>query len=234
MNISIYRRLLTVGIFFMGGFASVAIAKELPLRNDALAQTEQGRQMLKYLIKCALPETDSVFVTVDGTKYTFGGSVGWVPSWAERAMTDVEKRQMSACMAAHTNFFGKPVQISLRSDDPTAPPGLQTSAAERTAFPFFEAGFFGNYFVANPVSYVCLGDLSAGREQHLESLLRVCSLEHPTVAGFSRCNFKIVGLCKDNPFVQEGVDYSKEVLRVYLPGSTVGAVKPVLTNALGL
>lgn len=217
MNISISRRLLTVGIFFLAGFASVAMAKELPLRNDALAQTENGRQLLKYMVKCALPETDTVFVTVAGTKYTFHGKVGWVPGWIDRAMTDAEKRKMSACMAAHTNFFGKPVQISLRSDDPAAPQTLQTTAAERKEYSLLEAGFFGNYFVENPVSYVCLGELFAEREKYLEGLLRVCSLAHKNIAGHSRCNFKIVGLCKDKPFVQEGVDYTKEVLQVYLP-----------------
>jgi hypothetical protein len=220
MNNQILGRLVKVGNFFLFGLASLAVAKELQLRNDSLAQTEHGRQLLKYMVTCALPETDSVFVTVDGKKYTFQGKLGWVPGWIDRAMTDAEKHRMSACIAAHTNFFGKTVQISLRSDDPAAPQGFQTTAAERKAYPFFEAGFFGNYFVGNPVSYVCIGDLSAEREKHLEDLLRVCSLEHKTVIGFSRCNFKIVGLCKDKPFVQEGVDYSKEVLWVYLPGAT--------------
>lgn len=213
----IARRLLGVGIFFLFCFTSVVMAKEFPLRNESLAQTAQGRQLLKYMVTCALPAADSVFVMVDGKEYRFQGKLGWVPDWVNRAMTDAEKRKMSACMAAHTNFFQKTVQISLRADGPVVPESLRTTPAERGAYPFFEGGFFGNYFLANPVSYVCLGDISQGREQHLENLFRVCTQEQKSIPGYSRCNFKIVGLCKDKPFVQEGVDYSGEVLQVYLP-----------------
>ncbi|PUA29115.1 MAG: hypothetical protein B0W54_00440 [Cellvibrio sp. 79] len=213
----ICRQLSKAGVFFLVFIASIAAATEHPLRNESLAQTEQGRQLLKYLVSCALPETDGVFVVVDGKRYVFPGNLGWVPDWIDRPMTVAEKRRMSACIAAHTNFFGKTVRISVRSDNPAAPKGFQTTAAERKNYSFFEAGFFGNLFVSNPVSYVCLGNDFAEREKHLENLYRVCSLEHKNVTGFSRCNFKIVGLCKDKPFVQDGVDYSREILKVYLP-----------------
>ena len=219
------RRLSKAGVFFLVWIASIAVAKEHLLRNESLAQTEQGRQLLKYLVGCALPEADSVFITIDEKKYTFQGNLGWVPGWVDRPMTDAEKRKMSACIAAHTNFFGKTVQISLRSDDLAAPKGFQTTATERKDYSFFEAGFFGNLFVENPVSYVCLGNDSAERDKHLESLYRVCSLEHKNVKGFSRCNFKIVGHCKDKPFMQEGVDYSREVLQVYLPAPSQNNLK---------
>ena len=211
------RRLLVVGIFFLVCMPLIAQAKEFPLRNDSLAHTEQGRQLLKYMVKCALAEADSVFVNVDGVKHVFPGKLGWVPDWVDRSMTDVEKRKLSACMAAHTNFFKKTVQISLRSDDPVAPEGFRTTAAEREKFPFFEGGFFGNYFAEHPVSYVCLGDLTPERNQHLEHLYRVCTVENSNARGFSHCRFKIVGKCSDKPFTQGGIDYSREVLWVYLP-----------------
>jgi len=218
MIISIGRRSLRVGGLFLCGMISAVSAEELQLRHDALAQTEQGRQLLKYMVSCALPIGKSAAVTVDGDKYLFQGALGLAPHWTDRPMTEPEKRILSACLAAHTNFFGKPVQISLRSDDPSAPQGLQTSEEERKSYPFFEGGFFGNYFINHPVSYVCLGDTPTDREDHLASLLRVCSLESDIAGGYSRCDFKIVGLCKDKPFMQEGVDYTKEILWVYLPG----------------
>ena len=218
MIISLCRRSLRVGAFFLWCFISVVSAEEHLLRNDDLAQTEQGRQLLKYMVSCALPAGESIAVTV-GKKYAFQGALGLVPSWAHRPMTEEEKRRLSACLAAHTNYFGKPVQISLRSDDPAAPEGLRTTAEERKDFPFFEGGFFGNYFIPHPVSYVCLGDTPAERDEHLAKLLRVCTIKSEGDTGLSRCDFKIVGLCKDKPFVQDGVDYSKEVLWVYLPGA---------------
>lgn len=217
MIFSTCRRQLIAGVFFILCGASSVAAKEFPLRNEALAHTEQGRQLLKYLVSCALPAQDSVVVNVQGQRYVFQGMLGGVPAWVERALTDNEKRILSACMAARTNFFQKTVRISLRSDDPAAPEGFQTTVEERETYPFFEASFFGNYFVANPVSYVCLGDQTDAREQHMENVFRVCSLPHESLVGYSRCNFKIVGKCKDKPFVQNGVDYSKEVLWVYLP-----------------
>lgn len=217
MFLLLTRRLLAVGIFFLASVPLIVQAKEFPLRNDSLAYTEQGRQLLKYIVKCALPETDNVFVSVDGVKHVFPGKLGLAPDWIRRSMTDVEKRKLSACMAAHTNFFKKTVEISLRSDDPLAPAGFRTTAAEREAFPFFEGGFFGNYFIENSVSYVCLGDLMPERDKHLEDLYRVCSVADSGMAGFSLCRFKIVGKCSEKPFLQEGVDYSGEVLWVYLP-----------------
>jgi hypothetical protein len=216
MIISLYRRSLWVGAFFLWCFIPVVSAEEYQLRNDELAQTEQGRQLLKYMVSCALPAGESIVVTVD-EKYIFQGALGLVPDWAHQPMTEEEKRRLSSCLAAHTNFFGKPVQISLRSDDPAASESLRTTAEERANFPFFEGGFFGNYFIPHPVSYVCLGDTPVERDQHLASLLRVCTIKNEGDTELSRCDFKVVGLCKDKPFVQDGVDYSKEVLWVYLP-----------------
>lgn len=218
MITSLCHRSLRIGEFLLCSFVSAAIAAEHPLRNESMAQTEEGRQLLKYMVSCALPAGESVAITMSGTKYAFQGALGLVPGWVDRPMAEEEQRKLSACLAAHTNFFGKPVQISLRSDDPAAPDGLQTTAQEREEFPFFEGGFFGNYFITHPVGYVCLGDAPAERDKHLASLLRVCSLEKESDAQYSRCDLKIVGRCKDKPFIQDGVDYTKEVLWVYLPG----------------
>lgn len=217
MSITPRRRRLSVCGFLLCCLTAEITAKELQLRNETLAQTELGRQLLKYMVSCALPADESVSVTVELEKYVFQGGLGLVPQWTRRSMTEPEKRKLSACLAAHTNFFGKPVQISLRSDDPAAPDGLKTTAEERESFPFFEGGFFGNYFIPNPVGYVCLGDTPTERDQHLSRLLRVCTLAKEETADASLCDFKIVGLCKDKPFVQDGIDYSQEILWVYLP-----------------
>jgi len=192
-------------------------AKQLPLLDDSLARTVDGRQLLKYIVNCALPAIDTVNVATDSGAFSFPGDLGLAPEWSSRSLGDAEKRRVSSCLAARTNFFGKPVRISLRSEDPQAPVGLQSDDPERRDYPFFEGGFFGNFFSANPVAYVCVGDTTASRAAHLESLLRVCTLEKDGTPGLSRCGFRIVGNCRDRPFTQDGVDYGKEVLQVYLP-----------------
>ena len=199
--------------------ALAGAAKQLPLLDDSLARTPDGRKLLKYIVNCALPAIDTVDVSTDSGSFSFPGDMGLAPAWSSRSLNDAEKRQVSSCLAARTNFFGKPVRISLRSEDPQAPVGLRCDAQERRDYPFFEGGFFGNFFSANPVAYVCVGDTSAGRAAHLESLLRVCTLEKGGAPGLSRCDFRIVGNCRDRPFTQDGVDYGKEVLQVYLPGT---------------
>src|SRR4051795_5255527 len=43
-----------------------------------------SRQLLKYVVSCALPADASVSITVDGASYTFPGSLGLAPEWGER------------------------------------------------------------------------------------------------------------------------------------------------------
>jgi hypothetical protein len=206
-------------VLVLGG---LGVARQLPLRDDSLARTPTGRQLLKYIVDCALPDTDTVQVVTDSGTLSLPGDLGLAPEWSIRPLRDPERRQVSSCLAARTNFFGKPVRISLRGESPRAPDGLRSDSAERRQFPYFEGAFFGDYFAASPVAYVCIGDTGAGRVAHLESLLRVCTLPKDGSSGLSRCNFRIVGNCRDRPFVQAGVDYTREVIQVYLPGPPPG------------
>lgn len=196
-------------------------AAELMLRDEKLAQTAEGRQQLKYLVNCALPADATVIAVADNQRFSFPGSMGLAPDWATRPLTAAQQRRVSACMLARTNRFGVPVQLSIRSDATDAPESLHTDADERRKFPFFEAGFFGNLFLPQPEGYVCTGDTPPQRTPHLRSLLRVCSLPlsgADAASGISRCGFVMVGACKERSFVQNGTDYSSDVLNVYLPG----------------
>lgn len=202
--------------------ASAALpAAELMLRDAKMAQTAEGREQLKYLVSCALPQDTTVIAVADNKRFSFPGSMGLAPGWATQSLTAAEQRQVSACMLARTNRFGVPVQLSLRSDAADAPESLHADADEQRGFPFFEAGFFGNLFLEHPEGYVCTGDTTPQGTPHLRSLLRVCSLPMSGTdasSRVSRCEFIIVGSCKERPFVQNGTDYSSEVLNVYLPG----------------
>jgi hypothetical protein len=199
--------------------SSASSATELTLRDEQFAQTPRGREQLKYLVNCALPADVTVVATADNQRYTFPGGMGLAPGWSTQPLTTAEQRRVSACMLARTNFFGVPVQISVRNDAANASASLQTDDAERRDYPFFEAGFFGNLFEEKPSGFVCTGDTPPSRARHLRTLLRVCSLPGQVAQDISRCGFVMVGSCSEHAFVQNGVDYSADVLKVYLPAA---------------
>lgn len=212
---------LLCGVFLSlcaGAFS--ASASELTLRDEALAQTRAGRDLLKYLVSCSLQEGVNVVTTVGTERFSFAGKMGLAPGWSVRPMTDREERLVSACLLARTNRFGVPVEISSRNDSPDAPVSLQADENERQKFPFHEGGFFGNMFKDDAEAYVCIGQTSSLRRAHLERLRRECALPpggSDAPQKLSRCNFIIVGDCQDRPFIQHGVDYTNEVINVYLP-----------------
>ena len=214
------RKATAVALACLLGVASVCGAQtvlRVPLNDTREALSEDGGERLQYLIGCALPEGVIVETTVDGRHYEFPGSIGLAPAWRERALTPAESRWVSACMLARTNAFGVTVQISLRAE-PAPVATLETSAEEREQFTFQDAGFFGNLFSDDAPAYVCTAGEGAMRARQLETLRRVCSLPSTKAdePGLSRCHFLIAGPCSERPFVQDGVDYSGEVIHVYL------------------
>src|SRR4051794_453827 len=95
-----------------------ALGAELALRDEILVQSPDGRQVLKYLVSCALPADVTVVAEHGGQRYSFPGGAALAPAWSTRALSAAEERLVSACMLARTNFFGKPVEISMRNDAP--------------------------------------------------------------------------------------------------------------------
>lgn len=192
--------------------------KRITLTDTAQAASEDDRMRLKYLINCALPAGVIVETEVNGQHYEFPGDLGLAPEWSRRALTLQESRWVSACILARTNYFGRTVQISMRAD--LAPAGrLVADAAEEKRFPLHEAAFFGNVFEADAPAYVCIGD-AARREEQLRALYRVCSLPDGRLLDdgppLSYCNFIITGPCDARPYVQDGVDYTSQVVHIYL------------------
>src|SRR4051812_30803658 len=81
--------------------ASTALpAAELMLRDEKLAQTPEGRQQLKYLVSCAVPEGTTVIAIAGNERFAFPGSMGLAPGWTTQPLTDGERRRVSACMLA--------------------------------------------------------------------------------------------------------------------------------------
>ena len=84
-----------------------------------LLDTEGGRSVLDYTVRCALTP-DQVVYGPDGE--AFYGAFGFSPAWTERALDIAEQRWVSACLLARTNALGETVAIELVASHPVIDP----------------------------------------------------------------------------------------------------------------
>jgi hypothetical protein len=136
------------GIGTVGGLSS----------TSGLMTTAGGRDIVKYLVRCALPMGQS-FTKQDqsGTSYTFPGAIGIAPE-AVTGTCDLDcQEKVSACMLAHVNNSGAHIGIWLVGPDAAIGWGSNSS------YPYQEGAFFGNLFPSNWQGYYCAGkDMSSG------------------------------------------------------------------------
>jgi hypothetical protein len=194
-------------------------ATQVELAHPALVSTAEKRELLTYLVRCALPEDIAVYAQHGPDRFTFHGRLGLAPRWLYEAMTPSEERWVSACLLAHVNYFGKSILISLRARQPTVP-ALMASEDEQRTFTIFEGGFFGNLFLPSPVAYTCQGDRTPAQARDPILQDRVCTQETGATTADGRpmtfCHFLVTGRCDDAAtFTVEGTHYT-EVLFTYL------------------
>ena len=141
-----------------------------------------GRELLKYVVSCALPADARVTVTVEGARYEFPGSIGLAPDWGNaRGSCDRScQRWVSACVLARVDAAGIKREISIRGDHPA----LRPAAHELRDFPAREATYYGNLFAEHAPRYLCLSPGARSDE-------RVCG---PSLAD---CPMTVVGQCDD-------------------------------------
>jgi hypothetical protein len=158
------------------------------LEVQGLASTDSGREVLSYIVGCALPTGQSLTINVAGTTYTYPGWIGLAPGWATRVPTVSERRWVTSCLLARTNVNGVPVNISMRSDSNLS---LLTSAAERTLYTQAEGSFYGDLFAPVPVTYACS---NRGWSQ-LSGTFRACALSPNGLT--TDCGFTYTGSCSN-------------------------------------
>ena len=151
------------------------------LTSNALTDPS-ARDLLKYVVSCALPAGAHVNVTVQGVTYTYDGQLGLAPEWGQAGGSCDHDCQgwVSACLLARIDYLGQSKQISVRGDDPA----LNTTQSERSAYNKREATYYGNVFASPQQRYACL---SPGKTQ----IPRVCG---PSIQG---CVVDVVGSCDD-------------------------------------
>ncbi len=158
----------------------------------------QSRQLLRYVVSCALKPGQSFrFVWYDTSNLphveVFAGLLGLAPGWAIGAVGLSSQRWVSACLASRVNWYGVPVMLSSRGAHPSL---KQQDLIERLTFPSEEGAFFGNLFQANPAVYACHND---SNRDHSRFLLRDCAAGHLDSSGEAEdCGpVHILGSCDD-------------------------------------
>jgi hypothetical protein len=202
--------------------ASTSIA---PLRGGSgLELSDAGRDLLKYIVRCALPAETKLTVPRNSVKEVLEGSFGVAPEWAHAPLSPSGERWVSACILAFVNALGEHVLVSVRGDHAN----LKTTvtAQERREFSYQEAAFYGDIFSEGPSSqFVCRG--SGGPLSSPSRAKRLCS-DPSEQAGISRCGMVITGNCRDVCATEDAVDHFvshcrgggrvyDEVVTVFLP-----------------
>ena len=162
--------------------------------QELLADAE-GRELLQYIIGCAVPPDVTLEVDFQGAHYVFSGEVGLAPKWLNRALKDSEKRWVSACLIARVNKYEVSVPISIRGPHHA----LTVTAAEAADFTLEEGAFYGDIFrpIEEPIIWIaCRGRAQAASES-LALDDRDCAEPDPQNPGLTKCGFTYAGDCAD-------------------------------------
>jgi hypothetical protein len=138
------------------------------------------RELVSYLVSCALPEGDSITYEIKGKKYTFAGDLGVAPEWKRERCDGSCQRWVSACMLARVNAKGEHVEISMRG----ANDGLALEKGERKDFTQLEGAYWGNLFTHDQPLFACY-------PRATPALTRVCG------DSLSDCPMDVSGPCED-------------------------------------
>ena len=176
-------------------------AADLAADPTGLLSTADGRDVLSYIVSCALAGDQTLTATYDGTPYSFAGQIGLAPAWATRTPTASERRWVSACVLSRTNYFGIAVELSLRG----TPDVLATSPEEEAAYPAAEATFFGDLFDPTAISeYACESSFKVANEGNSSFTLRQCATQDGST-GLTRCGFTYTGTCNGTTVFPEAI-----------------------------
>jgi hypothetical protein len=159
----------------------------------ALLATPDGREVLSYIVSCALSPELELVATVNGTTYEFFGEVGLTPHWLDHPLDHAGRGWISACLYARVNAHDVALPVSLRG----ANKALVATADEKTNWPLQEGAFYGDFFTPGsdpPIWIACRGaDQAAGETGGLVD--RDCTEPDPAHPGLTLCGFTYAGDC---------------------------------------
>jgi hypothetical protein len=109
--------------------------------NELLA-TPEGREVLGFIVSCAINEGQTLVAEFEGETFEFFGEVGLANSWLNHEIDDVGAGWVSACMFARVNASDVPIPISLRGSHNK----LTAGDEEKAGWSLQEGAFYGNFF----------------------------------------------------------------------------------------
>jgi hypothetical protein len=142
-GLSVINGLATNGLSVINGLSTMnGLSSTVGQMTTAL-----GRTTIEYLVRCALPQGDSITKQDQlGVSYTFAGQLGVAPAWKTGGCDATCQQAVSSCMLAHVNTTG--VHIPLWLVSPVSSIGWGTNPQ----FPNREGTFFGNIMTTNQQS----------------------------------------------------------------------------------
>jgi hypothetical protein len=171
--------------------ASAALVASNPGVTSLLATTD-GQTVLTYLVQCALPASASVTYTSGSGAQKYTGQLGLAPDWQTTTPTASERRWVSACVLARTNYYGLTVSLSLRGSNPA----LSSSLLEPVTYLYAEAAFWGDLFAPGaPTQYSCDALVKTTGLSLSTMALRDCSIPQAGSTTTTMCGFSFIGHC---------------------------------------
>jgi len=151
--------------------------------------------LMSYIVRCAVPagQTRRYLDASTATTYSWQGSLGLAPDWANgQPINAAEQQLVSACLAAHVNKFGMHVQLSVLGRTAHQQP-IAYSSAELNTFARREGCFFGNLFTGEGMFAGSDGDYL----NESESSPRACAMTTQEGASDAACSpMTHVGSCE--------------------------------------
>jgi hypothetical protein len=177
--------------------------------------TQDGRDLLTYLLGCALKSGSSI--TAQQTAfpyqtYTFYGAIGLGTDWQTRSLTTAERHWVSACVLARANYFGTSINISLQGSHP----GLAIDLDQD--YHVDEGAFWGDILSGTLSEHSCMGVDQAHDNTQSDLPYRKCA-----AGGSQWCNFTFHNncntYCSTSTFPYAGCGGAQEVISVKLYGN---------------
>jgi hypothetical protein len=202
------------------------------MSNNDLSDDGYGLQLMKYMVRCALPEdvcmdvqssANDANVPLDcvAGRCHLCGNLNLAPNWLNGGLSQADERWVSACLLAHVNTKNVSVLISARDAVSGRIPSAPVSETDQ--FDGSEAAFYGNLFRPGPggvfEKYVC----NAGASQVPTG--RVCGLD---AANADQCRMTFMGSCAGGSISAGGPFNPNAAACSYVESSDNGAVRQCL------
>ncbi|MGN6109048.1 MAG: hypothetical protein ACTHU0_28340 [Kofleriaceae bacterium] len=165
--------------------------------NDAreLLRTPEGREVLGFIVSCAVKEGDTLVAQFEGNTYEFPGEIGLANDWTHHRLNSEGQGWVSACLFARVNANDVVLPVSMRGPHRQ----LTATAEEKAGWSLQEGAFYGNYFTpaSEPIEWIaCRGEAQAAGE--IGGLVdRDCAEPDPANPGKTLCGFTYAGDCGD-------------------------------------